>query len=210
MESKIIKTLVVLGVPGVALGVFYLLLRQFNFQFDIISPSWAAIIAILFLLTVAAITLYAIHRWAPESKSHGSLISEQSTGSDLPDIRVKATWGVPEGIGPNVNSLLCIHVQNYSNQPFFFDSLYIQLSNGKTMVPRVDAFDKPVPGPTRMDPGSSLNVYLDFFEIVSTADKAGKADIQMVVVRDQIDRTFRSSTEEMQIAISNMEGWQRT
>jgi hypothetical protein len=48
MEARIIRTLVSLGVPGVALGMFYLLLRPFNFQFSPIERTWAAIIAILF------------------------------------------------------------------------------------------------------------------------------------------------------------------
>lgn len=69
MEYKIIRALVVLGVPGVALGVFYLLLRNFNFHFAIIDPTGAVIIAVLFLLIVGGITFYAIHRWAPQRNS---------------------------------------------------------------------------------------------------------------------------------------------
>ena len=64
---KIFKALVVLGVPGVALGVFYLLLRGFGFQFETIRATWAAIIAIIFLLVVGGVTLYALNRFAPTS-----------------------------------------------------------------------------------------------------------------------------------------------
>jgi hypothetical protein len=67
MESKIIRSLVVLGVPGVALGIFFLLLRQFNFSFATIEPTLAAVIAILFLVIVGSVTFYAIHRWAPQN-----------------------------------------------------------------------------------------------------------------------------------------------
>ena len=66
MESRILRTLVTLGVPGVALGVFYLLLRGFGFKFSVITPTWAAIIAVIFLLIVGGITFYALHRWAPQ------------------------------------------------------------------------------------------------------------------------------------------------
>jgi len=52
-------------VPGVALGVFYLLLRSFNFRFSEIEPTWAAIIAVIFLVIVGAITIFALHRFAP-------------------------------------------------------------------------------------------------------------------------------------------------
>ncbi len=56
MEVSIIRALVVLGVPGVALGIFYLLLRSFNFQFAKVGPEWTAIVAILFLFVVGGIT----------------------------------------------------------------------------------------------------------------------------------------------------------
>jgi hypothetical protein len=63
MEAKILRTLATLGVPGVALGVFYLLLRQFGFQFTTIGPVASAAIAILFLLLVAGVTLYALRHF---------------------------------------------------------------------------------------------------------------------------------------------------
>jgi len=69
VESKLLKSLVVLGVPGVALGIFYLLLKRLNFNFDTISSTWAASIAILFLLVVGWVTTYAIHRFAPPHHS---------------------------------------------------------------------------------------------------------------------------------------------
>jgi hypothetical protein len=65
MESRILKSLIVLGVPGVALGVFYLLLRSFNFRFGEIERTWAAIIAIIFLVIVGAITIFALLRFTP-------------------------------------------------------------------------------------------------------------------------------------------------
>lgn len=64
MEPRILKALIVLGVPGVALGVFYLL-RSFNFRFSEIQPTWAAIIAVIFLVIVGATTIFALHRFAP-------------------------------------------------------------------------------------------------------------------------------------------------
>lgn len=69
MEVNIIRTLVALGVPGVALGIFYLLLRSFKFRFAQVSPEWTAIVAILFLFVVGGITLYALHLWRPSRAS---------------------------------------------------------------------------------------------------------------------------------------------
>ncbi len=59
------RTLVVLGVPGVALGVFYLLLKQFWFEFSKIGSNASAIIAMMFLILVGGITFFALHRWGP-------------------------------------------------------------------------------------------------------------------------------------------------
>ncbi|NQT36780.1 MAG: hypothetical protein HQ581_04785, partial [Planctomycetes bacterium] len=65
METKLIRSLIVLGVPGVALGFFYLLLKKFDFEFEAVGPMWSAIVAIVFLLVVGAVTLYALRLWAP-------------------------------------------------------------------------------------------------------------------------------------------------
>jgi hypothetical protein len=65
MDSKLLKGLVVLGVPGVAIGAFYLLLRTFAFKFSEIGATWAAIIAIVFLIVVGVIVAFALHRFAP-------------------------------------------------------------------------------------------------------------------------------------------------
>lgn len=69
MENKLIKILIALGVPGVALGIFYLLLRGFEFKFTQIDANMTAYIIILFLLLVGTVTLYAL------SKHHKDQIS---------------------------------------------------------------------------------------------------------------------------------------
>lgn len=53
-------------IPGVALGIFYLLLRMFNFKFSEITPTLTAVIAILSLLIVGGITFYVLYQWAPK------------------------------------------------------------------------------------------------------------------------------------------------
>lgn len=68
MESKFIRALVTLGVPGVALGIFYLLLKSMHFEFSRIDATWSALIVILFLLTVGGVIFFSLHRWAPEKK----------------------------------------------------------------------------------------------------------------------------------------------
>ena len=66
MEVKLIRRLIVLGVPGVALGFFYLLLRTFDFEFQTVGPAWSALVAIVFLLIAGRVTSNALRLWAPE------------------------------------------------------------------------------------------------------------------------------------------------
>jgi hypothetical protein len=65
MESRILKTLAVLGVAGGARRALYPLLRQFGSSFSTIAPTASAGIAVLFLLIVGGITFYTFYRWAP-------------------------------------------------------------------------------------------------------------------------------------------------
>jgi hypothetical protein len=78
MERSVIKVLVGLGVPGVALGIFYLLLKSLSFEFSSIDPTWSAIIVILFLVVVAGVTLFALHRWSPEKKHINKVKKDES------------------------------------------------------------------------------------------------------------------------------------
>ncbi|MDX1738764.1 MAG: hypothetical protein R3261_11045 [Alphaproteobacteria bacterium] len=68
MESRIIKSLVVLGIPGISLGVFYLLLKSISFSFSQIEAVWSAIIAIIFILVVGGITAFSLKTFAPINK----------------------------------------------------------------------------------------------------------------------------------------------
>ena len=91
MEVKFIRALVTLGVPGVALGIFYLLLRSFNFQFSQIGPASTAGIAIIFLLIVGMITFYALHLWAPAQDPPPHNNKSGADKRDEPDTMVLKT-----------------------------------------------------------------------------------------------------------------------
>jgi hypothetical protein len=54
-----------LGVPGLALGVFYMLFRTFKFPMPAVPKNWAGPIVVLFLLLVAGLTLFALQKFAP-------------------------------------------------------------------------------------------------------------------------------------------------
>jgi hypothetical protein len=82
METKLIKSLVGLGVPGVSLGIFYLLLRSLNFEFSTVGPVWTAAVVITFLLVVGGVTIFALHRWSPEQKQREPAAAKEDETTD--------------------------------------------------------------------------------------------------------------------------------
>jgi hypothetical protein len=60
-----------LGVPGLALGVFYMLFRTFKFSIPAVPKNYAGPIVVLFMLLIAGITLFALQKFAP-SKSEAT------------------------------------------------------------------------------------------------------------------------------------------
>ena len=65
MESKLFKVFASLGVPGLALGVFYMLFRVFDWQFPIVPTIWVGPIIILFMLLTSGIVFYTLSLWRP-------------------------------------------------------------------------------------------------------------------------------------------------
>lgn len=59
------KVFVSLGVPGLALGVFYMLLKQFEWKFSAVPRKWVAPIVVLFLVLTSALVFTALVLWAP-------------------------------------------------------------------------------------------------------------------------------------------------
>ncbi len=63
MEDKIIKSLKSLGIPGIGLGIFYLLFDRFNWSFPQVPAVWTGPIVVLFLVLVFFITYKVIDVW---------------------------------------------------------------------------------------------------------------------------------------------------
>jgi hypothetical protein len=91
METRFIRALVTLGVPGAAFGIFYLVLRGFDFQFSQIDPTTTTgSLAFLVLLIVGAVTTLLLWRPNATQQAKGSTNSnviELDFGSE----RVKMT-----------------------------------------------------------------------------------------------------------------------
>ena len=122
METKFMRVLATLGIPGVALGIFYLLLKALNFQFSKVSATWTAAIVILFLLIVAIITLFALHRWSPVKPKEGYI--NKNTIVNTKD-HSKATQSTESIENDRISSLTVKHIIDQINEspPFQRDGI---------------------------------------------------------------------------------------
>jgi hypothetical protein len=68
-DSRILRWAIALGVPGLALYVFYLLLDRFGFKFATIGATWAGVIALVFILVAGGVILYALRAWKPSAQT---------------------------------------------------------------------------------------------------------------------------------------------
>jgi hypothetical protein len=94
MEWKLFRIFALFGVPGLALGVFFFVAREFKFRFAEIEPIYSALIAVLFLIIVGGITWYALYAWRPgRGKSQESSIDTRKVMVfDTPEESVTLTW----------------------------------------------------------------------------------------------------------------------
>jgi hypothetical protein len=77
-ELEIWKIFVSLGVPGLALGVFYMLFRTFSFKFPKVPRNWVGPIIVLFMLLTSGVIFYALTLWSPSAESSDSKIKDIS------------------------------------------------------------------------------------------------------------------------------------
>lgn len=56
-----------LGIPGLALGVFYMLFRKYNWHFPTVPRSWTGPIIIMVIVAITGVVVLAMLLWAPAS-----------------------------------------------------------------------------------------------------------------------------------------------
>ena len=66
------QVFVAFGIPGLALGVFYALMKRFNWKFGQIDSGWAGFLALVFILVVGSVVLFAIYRFSPNQNQTSS------------------------------------------------------------------------------------------------------------------------------------------
>ena len=64
-EFDLWKVFVSLGVPGLAIGVFYMLFRRFDWKLPEVSRPWAGPLLLVFMLLVGGVVLFALEKFAP-------------------------------------------------------------------------------------------------------------------------------------------------
>ncbi len=95
MEVKLWEIFTSLGVPGVALGVLYMLFSRFNWKLPIVPKKWVGPLLLVFMFIVGGIVFYTLSIWAPyqhtndlsenkPKKTHDNkhLLKEESITSD--------------------------------------------------------------------------------------------------------------------------------
>lgn len=83
MESRILRILVSLGVPGVALGIFYLLFRTFKWEFAQVPEGWVGPIVVLFMILVSGVVFYTLTLWRPVRPSTDGAEEIPTSDTDL-------------------------------------------------------------------------------------------------------------------------------
>jgi hypothetical protein len=96
-DIELWKVFVSLGVPGLALGVFYFLFRTFNWRFPNVPKVWVGPLVLVFIVVTAGLIVYSLSLWAPRSSRSSVVINENAnisgniagrdigTGSDTDD-----------------------------------------------------------------------------------------------------------------------------
>jgi hypothetical protein len=93
MEPRVLRVLVSLGVPGVALGIFYLLFRTFNWSFPQVPEAWVGPAVVLFMVLTFAIVFYALTLWRPRPHEP---VSESKPGGK-PKVEIEGPPSAPLG-----------------------------------------------------------------------------------------------------------------
>ena len=87
-KIEFIELVIGLGVPGLALGLFYLLFKKLNIT---VPPSYQGPVAILFLVIVGGITFYALHNFSAISPDNEDSIEQpvNEPKNDKPEVEEK-------------------------------------------------------------------------------------------------------------------------
>jgi hypothetical protein len=77
MELNLFKIFISLGVPGLALGVFYMLFKVFKWDFPKVPVKWVGPIVVIFMILVFSLTFYTVTLWAPNEYNASNVLNKK-------------------------------------------------------------------------------------------------------------------------------------
>jgi hypothetical protein len=86
---EIWKVFASLGVPGLALGILYLLFRRFHWKLPSVPQAWIGPLLLLFMFIVGGIVVYALTLWRPEYSANSGSSDTSISSQKRPDIELK-------------------------------------------------------------------------------------------------------------------------
>ncbi|KQV84558.1 hypothetical protein [Rhizobacter sp. Root1221] len=78
MDIKYWKALAGLGIPGVALGLFYKLYDKFDWPLARLAPELVFVLILVFMLLISAVVFFALFLWRPRPE-----VKTTSTGVSI-------------------------------------------------------------------------------------------------------------------------------
>jgi hypothetical protein len=79
-DLQLWKAFISLGVPGLALGVFFMLFRTFNWRFPNVPRRWVGPIVVVFMLLSCGLIGYSLSLWSPKASETSVKIGD---GADV-------------------------------------------------------------------------------------------------------------------------------
>ena len=141
-EIDLFRIFVRLGVPGLAIGIFYMLFKRFKWELPKVPKAWVGPIIVIFMLIVATITLYALTIFAP-TKPEGPRLNESRNNSNdkvsnsksdkpilninaLNDYLIKVSWN-------NLQSVSNLFLMKCDNNRYY-EPIAIKKSEGQENI----------------------------------------------------------------------------
>jgi hypothetical protein len=131
-----------LGVPGLALGVFYMLFRRFHWKFPEVSQAWVGPILVLFMGISGGLIYSALEMWAPVRPS-----STATAGSIAESKPIEPAVAPPAKVAPAINVAPSGNVTPPSNVNKWRRALVDMRERGKipSLIPQHYVGEGPVP-----------------------------------------------------------------
>lgn len=84
-DVQIWKVFISLGVPGLALGIMYMLFKKFEWKFPALPKSWVGPILVLFMFLTSGIILTALVLWSPPFSHSSPPFEAKLSDGDIKD-----------------------------------------------------------------------------------------------------------------------------